>query len=177
MEFLILKFQILATIFMSLEYFLDKNQKTWLDSLTKRLLIFFDEALNSYMSFLSKNLKKSINNFLKSLPFLLLYTLGIISIIFLLFQPFSIMFIQEYHSKGYWLYITLVLWIVIGFFLKKIADHSIGIVDIFLYIFIMIIPVILKTIIRFLLFVKKGPLAAIGLVFLIISFYFRYQNL
>ena len=127
--------------------------------------------------FLTKNLKISLRDFLKSIPFVILYTIGVISIFILILQPFSIEFIQNYHSKGYWIYITLTLWTLIGFLLWKITNHSMKIIELLISILLLIIPVFLKIIIWFLLFVKKGPLAAIGLIFLIVSFYFRYQNL
>ncbi len=177
MEFLILKFQIFATIFMSLEYFLDVKQKEWIDSLIIKILYFFKNLLAKYILFLTQNLKISLKDFLKSIPFVILYTVGIISIFILIFQPFSIEFIQKYHNKEYWIYITLTLWALIAFLLWKITNHSMKIIELLISMLVLIIPVFLKIIIWFLLFVKKGPLAAIGLLLLMLSFYIRYQNL
>jgi len=165
-ETIILNLQFIATILMSIDYFISEKLKEKIDTYLKLKIEQFQQSANNKMIVLTNLLKTDgFIKFKKSLMYLILW----ISITIATGLIVGKYILSEYVGIIY-LIGMIISMILSWFFIKHSFDFIVENILVF------IIPIIFRIFTTFILFVKKGVLAGLGILLLLISFGCRYYN-
>lgn len=163
---IILNLQFVATILMGIDYFISEKQKKEIDTYLKLKIEQLQLSTDNKVVELANLLKTDgFKKFKKSFVYLIL----LLSIIVLTGLIVGRYILSEYASIIY-LIGMIISMILSWFFVKHFFDL------IFKYILVFLIPIILRIFTTFILFIKKGVIAGLGILILLISFGCRYYN-
>lgn len=165
-ETIILNLQFIATILMGIDYFISEKLKEKIDSYLKLKIEQFQQSADNKMITLTNLLKTDgFIKFKKSLMYLILW----ISITIATGMIVGKYILSEYVGIIYLVGIIISM-ILSWFFIKHSFDFFVENILVF------IIPITFRIFTTFVLFVKKGVLAGLGILILLISFGCRYYN-
>lgn len=165
-ETIILNLQFIATILMGIDYFISEKLKGKIDSYLKLKIEQFQKSADNKMIVLTNSLKTDgFIKFKKSLIYLILWisitiATGIIVGKYILSEYIGIIYL-----------IGIIISIILSwFFINHFFDFIVKNILVFIF------PIIFRIFTTFILFVKKGVLAGLGILILLISFGCRYYN-
>lgn len=165
-ETIILNLQFIATILMGIDYFISEKRKEEINIYLKLKVEQLQRFTDNKMLLLTNSLKTDgFRKFKKSLMYLILW----ISITILTFIILGKYFLSEYAEIIYFIGIMISM-ILSCFFVKHFLDFIAENILVF------VIPIILRIFTTFILFIKKGVLAGLGMFILLISFGCKYYN-
>ncbi|MFA5670757.1 MAG: hypothetical protein WC967_16100 [Balneolaceae bacterium] len=165
-ETIILNLQFVATILMGIDYFISEKLKEKIDTYLKLKIEQFQQSTDNKVITLTNLLKTDgFIKFKKSLLYLILW-LSITIVTGMLVGKYIL---SEYAGIIYLVGIIISM-ILSWFFIKHSFDFIVENILVF------IIPITFRIFTTFILFVKKGVLAGLGILILLISFGCRYYN-
>jgi len=166
-ETIILNLQFMATILMSIDYFISEKSKEKIDIYLKLKLEQIQHYTDQKMIKLTNSFKTDgFIKFKKSLIYLILCLSITIATGIIVGQYI----LSEYAGIIYFIG-TMISFILSWLFIKHFFDFIVENILVF------IIPLIFRIFTTFILFIKKGILAGFGILILLISFGCRYYNI
>ncbi|MCG3680123.1 hypothetical protein [Aliarcobacter butzleri] len=165
-ETIILNLQFAATILMGIDYFISEKRKKEIDAYLKLKIEYLQQSTDNKMIVLTNLLRTDgYKRFKKSLIYLILC----ISTTIVTGLILGKYILSEYVVIIYLIGI-IILMVLSYFFIKHFSDFIVKNILVF------VIPIIFRIFTTFILFVKKGILAGLGILILLISFGCRYYN-
>lgn len=165
-EIIILNLQFVATILMGIDYFISEKRKKEIDAYLKLKIEHLQQSTDNKVIILTNLLRTDgFKRFKKSFIYLIL-CMSITIVTGLILGKYIL---SEYAVIIYLIGIIISM-VLSYFFIKHSFDFIVKNILVF------VIPIIFRIFTTFILFVKKGILAGLGILILLISFGCRYYN-